>query len=354
MNGAFGDERYGFSSTERTVKSASASPSASARARSLVEGDRPCRRRRRRSLKSLPVASWVPSTATSVARRTSAAVAVTEVDVPVVGGDERDAFALALDDQADRRALHAAGGQPAVDTAPQHGRHLVAIETVEDAAGLGGVDEAVVEIAWVVDGVVDGRLGDLVEHHPLHGHLRLEVLEEVPRDRLALAVFVGREIELAGVLQRGLEILDDGLAALGQLVGRLEPVVDVDVQSPWTAGRRRGRPRRARRSRCRGTSPDRLRLGGRLHDDEGFGHRCLSRAVGRAVTTGSSSVLVKRSVPDDRPICIAGTVRGDARRRVGPRSRVGMGRGLRRGVAGRSERRERPVGCRDSIVAGAR
>jgi hypothetical protein len=62
--------------------------------------------------------------------------------------------------------------------------------------------------------VVDGRLGDLVEHHPLHGHLGLQHLEEVPGDGLALAVFVGREVELVGVLQSGLEVLDHVLAAI--------------------------------------------------------------------------------------------------------------------------------------------
>ena len=40
MNGAFGDERYGFSSTERTVNGTSARPSASAAGPGLVERDR--------------------------------------------------------------------------------------------------------------------------------------------------------------------------------------------------------------------------------------------------------------------------------------------------------------------------
>ena len=153
--------------------------------------------------KSLPVATRVPSTATSVGgeRRRRRGE---QLDVPVAGGDEGDALALALDDQADRRALHAAGRQAAVDPAPQHRRHLVAVQPVEDAPRLGGVDEAVVDAPRVVDGVVDRRLGDLVEHHPLHRHLRLEVLEQVPADGLALAVLVRREVQLAGVLQRRL------------------------------------------------------------------------------------------------------------------------------------------------------
>ena len=96
-------------------------------------------------------------------------------------------------------------------------------------------------------------LGDLVEHHPLHRHLGLELLEQVPADRLALAVLVRREVQLAGVLERRPQLLDDLLAPLGQLVGRLEAVVDVDGQPLRRAGRRRGPPRRARRRRRRGT-----------------------------------------------------------------------------------------------------
>ena len=178
MNGALGDDRYGFSSTERTVNRASASPSASDRARAssratTVPDTSP------RSLKSLPVAMRVPSTATSVASK-AGWVAVREVDVPVVGGDERDAFAFALDDERTDGLWTRPADRPRFDAPPQHGRHLVAVQAVEDAAGLGGVDEAVVEVARVVHGMVDRRLGDLVEHHPLHRHLRLEVLEQVP------------------------------------------------------------------------------------------------------------------------------------------------------------------------------
>ena len=199
----------------------------------------------------------------------------TEIDVPVVGGDVRDAFAFALHDQTHRRALHTAGREPTVDAAPQHGRDLVAVETVEDSPRLGGIDEAVVEAARVVDRVVDCGLGDLVEHHPLHRHLRLQVFEEVPRDGFALTVFIGCEIELRCVLQRRLEIFDDGLAALGEFVGGLEAVVDVDVQ---TLARQVGdvAHRGAHVVIVAEELRQRLRLGGRLDDDERFGHQCLS------------------------------------------------------------------------------
>ena len=101
---------------------------------------------------------------------------------------------------------------------------------------------------------------------------------QVPRDRLALAVFIRREVELGGVLECGLEILDDGLAAFGQLVGGLEAVVDVDVQ---TLARQVGHvaDRGAHVVVAAEELRQRLGLGGRLDDDEGFGHRCLSQVL---------------------------------------------------------------------------
>ncbi len=199
-----------------------------------------------------------------------------DIDVPVVGGDVRDAFALALHDQPDRWALDAPGRQAPVDAAPQHRRHLVAVEPVEDASGLSGVDEAVVEAPGIVDGVVDSGLGDLVEHHPLHGDLRLEVLDQVPRDRFALAVFIRCEVELGGILQRRLEVFDHGLAALGELVSGFEPVVDVDVQ-PFARQVGHVAHRGAYVVVAAEELRQRLRLGGRFDDDEGFGHQCLSK-----------------------------------------------------------------------------
>jgi hypothetical protein len=153
------------------------------------------------------------------------------VDVPVAGALEGHAFALALDHQTDERALHAPGRQTAVHSPPQHRRHLVAIQPVHDAPRFRRVDQAIVEAAGAGDGLVDRRLGDLVEHHPLHRHLRLEVLEEVPRNRLALAVFVGGEVQLVGVPQRRPQLLHDVLATIREFVGGLETVVDVDGEA---------------------------------------------------------------------------------------------------------------------------
>ena len=117
-------------------------------------------------------------------------------DVPVRRDDEAHALELSLDDEPRRHGLHAAGGEAAHDLLPQHRRHLVAVEAVEDPARLLRVDEPHVDVPRVVERADDRVLRDLVEHHAADGHLRLQRLHEMPGDRLAFAVLVGREQEL--------------------------------------------------------------------------------------------------------------------------------------------------------------
>ena len=85
-----------------------------------------------------------------------------------------------------------------------------------------------VEVAGVLEGALDRLAGDLVEDHPLDRDLGLEHLQQVPGDGLALAVLVGREEELVGVLERPLELGDLLLLVGVDDVVRLEAVVDVD------------------------------------------------------------------------------------------------------------------------------
>jgi len=67
-----------------------------------------------------------------------------------------------------------------------------------------------------------------VEHHPPDGHLRLQHLEQVPRDRFALAILVSREQELVGIREPLSQLGDRALLAGVDDVERLELVVDVD------------------------------------------------------------------------------------------------------------------------------
>ena len=153
-------------------------------------------------------------------------------DVPVAGRDERAALALPLDDEPDGDRLNAAGRQPLHDLLPEDGRDLVAVEAIEDPARLLCVDQALVDGAGLAERALNRVLGDLVEDHPAHGHLRLQDLEQVPGDRLALAVFVRREQQLVGALERPLQLRHLGLLVGIDEVQRLEVVLDRDAHRP--------------------------------------------------------------------------------------------------------------------------
>ena len=130
---------------------------------------------------------------------------------------------LALADQAQRHRLHAAGRAAARQLAPQHGREGEAHEIIERAARHIGVDQRLVEFARMGDGVKHRLLGDGVEGDALHVDPveRLPGLEHVPHvpgNRLALAVRVGGEVELAALGHR----LGDGV----------EPLLGLGIDQP--------------------------------------------------------------------------------------------------------------------------
>ncbi len=221
-----------------------------------------------------------------VARVTGAAGPEGARQVPVLGGAEGDPLAFPLDDEPGRDRLDTAGRQARHDLLPQDRRDLVAVEAVEDAAGLLGVDQLLVELARVGHGLADRVLGDLVEDHPLDRDLGLEDLLEVPGDRLALPVLIGGEEQLVGVLQQVLELLDLRLLVGVDHIDRLEVVFDVHTEAADLAGvllRHLGGAvgkvtdvPDARFDYVAGAEValDRLRLGRRLDDDESAAALC--------------------------------------------------------------------------------
>ncbi|EXJ15395.1 hypothetical protein D779_1359 [Imhoffiella purpurea] len=155
------------------------------------------------------------------------------LDGPVLLADECLDLALALADQTQRRTLHPTGRQSAPDLLPQQWRQIEADQIVERPSGLLGVDQIVGEAARIGDGVLDGPLGDLVEHDTVHGPLAelsaaLEQLVEMPGDGLALAVRVGREIERLGLLELLGDRLDVLLVAIDDLVLHGEAMIRID------------------------------------------------------------------------------------------------------------------------------
>ena len=92
------------------------------------------------------------------------------------------------------------------------------------------IDKGGVEVAGGRGGPQDRFLGDLAEHHPLDRDLGLQRFQEMPGDRLALAVTISGEVELVGVLEQPFEFSDLLLLVdVDDVVGR-EVVVDVDAE----------------------------------------------------------------------------------------------------------------------------
>ena len=143
----------------------------------------------------------------------------------------RHALTFPGDHEARGHRLHAPRRQGGADLAPQEGRDLVAVEAVEDAAGLLRVHEVGVQVARVLQGALDRFLRDFVEHHAAHGNLRLQNLQEVPRDGLTLAVLISCQEEFVGFLEELLEFGDLFLLVrVHHVVGR-ETVVHVDGEA---------------------------------------------------------------------------------------------------------------------------
>ena len=135
-----------------------------------------------------------------------------DLDRPIFARLEGLDLGLALAHEAQRDGLHAAGRAAARQLPPQDRREREAHEVVERAAREIGLDQLAVEFARMTEGVEHGLLRHLVEDDALHvdafeGLALPQHLLDVPGDGLALAVGVGREIEVIGAFDRAGDLL---------------------------------------------------------------------------------------------------------------------------------------------------
>ena len=166
---------------------------------------------------------------------------------------------------------------PRLDLLPQQRREVEADQVVERAARLVGIHQVLVDAAL---GLLDRRahrvLGDLVEAHALEvlaleRAVLVQDLGQVPGDRLALAVRVGREVEGVRLFHRALDRVDLRLALVDELVLHLEVALGVDrafLLDEVAHVAVRGQDLEVRAE----VLLDRFRLGRRLDDDEICAH----------------------------------------------------------------------------------
>ena len=132
------------------------------------------------------------------------------------------------------------------------------------------------QVARIVDGLLHGGLGDLVEHHAVNGLavqgvFFLEQLDKVPGNRLSLAIRVSCEVQCVCFLERLDDRLDVLFVSLDDLVFHRKVIVGVD--SANLGNQVAYVPVRGEDVKIlTQVLADRLRLGRRLNNDEIFGH----------------------------------------------------------------------------------
>ena len=144
------------------------------------------------------------------------------LDRPVFLRDKCLDGGLALADQAQRHRLDAPGGPCARQLAPQHRRDREADKVVECAARPVGVDQLGIQFARLRHGGEDGVFGNFVEDDALDRLVLdqpaiLQQFENVPADRLSLAVGVGGEDQPVGRFQRRGDFANALFRAAGHL-----------------------------------------------------------------------------------------------------------------------------------------
>ena len=153
------------------------------------------------------------------------------VQVPVFLGLEVLDLLFPVHDQAHGHALHPSGGQAPAHLAPQKRAELVAHQTVQNAAGLLGVEQVDVDGPGMGHALGDTLLGDLTEGDPV-GVLDVQTQEmgQMPADGLALTVRVSGKEDLVGLFGLALQFLDELFLALDVDILRGVVVVHIDAQ----------------------------------------------------------------------------------------------------------------------------
>ena len=248
----------------------------------------------RKLIELLPIALDQHS-AEGIALRRAALLREISLNRPILLGDKRLNRLLALNDQAHRHRLDTPSRQPTLHLIPEQRAELVANEPVENAAGLLGVNQVTINLAWVIDRLLHRAPGDLLKDHTVDRRALRHIhrLGDVPRDCLALAVGVSREIDRVGTTNRLAQVAHH--LRLRHLVDRLEVMLNINreialrqiANVAHTGGDSVALPE---------IFLDRFRLCWRLNDDNFIAHRVFLRP-NRPCPFGSSTTRERKMQP---------------------------------------------------------
>ena len=220
------------------------------------------------------------------------------LDRPVLVGLEALDLLLAVADEAQRHRLHAAGRVGARQLAPEHRREREADEIVERAAGEIGIHQRLVDLARMLHRLRhrllgDGIEGDALDADALEHLLVIEDVEDMPGDRLALAVGVGGEDQLVGAFDRLGDLRHDLLRLAVHLPGHLEVLVG---QHRAVLGGQVAHMAEGRQDLVAGAQilVDGLGLGGAFDDDDPHARASASLSFG---DLGMGGAVLARMMP---------------------------------------------------------
>ena len=185
---------------------------------------------------------------------------------------------FALDDQAQGRRLHTAGGQTRLQLFPQQRRQIEADQVIQRPARLLRIDQIIRQHARIGDRMLHGVFGDLAEHHAINVALAVEQflvaqnLLHVPGYGLAFAIKVGGKIDVFGAACGLDQLVHVLLVALDELVVHGKISIGID-----RAGfRHQVADMSVRRQHLKILAQifiDRARLGRRFHDQKVIAHQ---------------------------------------------------------------------------------
>ena len=155
------------------------------------------------------------------------------MNLPIFLGYKRADVPLSLHNQTHRDRLNPACRQPACDLGPQQWTHFEADYPVKKAPRLLGVHARHIYYSRLLESVLNGLFGDLIEDHPVvTAGVPADRFLQMPGYRLTLSIEVSREIDGVAVLGKLFQLTHHFLFTGQNLVASLPTIIGVNTHPP--------------------------------------------------------------------------------------------------------------------------